>query len=351
MGITGGSSRFPSSPVGSSPLNLLSLNGGPMGLLRNLLTGKLVMPHRGSEAFTSAIGHLDSQVDLYCFDYSESPLTSDSLALMDLCIMASKLANENANVARPDAFLLASTIAGMNIRRKDQLKSSSYVTNRPEDADLILVSFRGTEPFDPDDWSTDFDYSWYEIPKMGKVHMGFLEALGLGTRKNASTFKLNLLQREGQNLMMAEFDKVGGRAGRTISCRLAVSRGEGINGEDAGTAYIRTAESFPTYDDKTFLYKHFGRCLYYDSFYNEQQVILTEPNRNYFGLRFIVSEYLNAIWELIRGSSMGHMYGPDYKETWLSLLLRVCGLVISAHSPTNYINSIRLGRNVQMRTL
>lgn len=72
--------------------------------------GKVVMPHRGSETFISAIGHLDGRIDLYTNNslvegISESAsggkgLQSESgnRVLMDLCMMASKLAYENTKV-------------------------------------------------------------------------------------------------------------------------------------------------------------------------------------------------------------------------------------------------------------
>lgn len=71
-----------------------------------------------------------------------------------------------------------------------------------------------------------------------------------------------------------------------------------------------------------------------------------EPNRNLLGLRFLIPLYLNAAWELIRSLTMGYTYGPEYQEGWFSILLRMIGLVlpgISAHSPRNYVNSVRLG--------
>lgn len=57
--------------------------------------------------------------------------------------------------------------------------------DKAEDANLIVISFRGTEPFNADDWSTDFDVSWYDIGQTSgsrHLHVGFLEALGLGSR-------------------------------------------------------------------------------------------------------------------------------------------------------------------------
>lgn len=71
-----------------------------------------MIPQRGSETFISAIGHLDGRIDLYKNDLiaegKDDPffgerglqLQIENRALMDLSIMASKLAYENANVVR-----------------------------------------------------------------------------------------------------------------------------------------------------------------------------------------------------------------------------------------------------------
>ncbi|KAL2539072.1 alpha/beta-Hydrolases superfamily protein [Abeliophyllum distichum] len=427
-------------------LNLLSLNGNFLGLLYNIFHGNVAIPQRDSETFISAIGHLDGRIDLY---QSEMLLKetiqpefwkkilqvgAGSQVLMDLCILASKLAYENANVVRNVVNLhwkmhFVDFYNCWNDYQKEMSTQVFILCNKEKDADLILISFRGTEPFDADDWSTDFDYSWYEIPELGKVHMGFLEALGLGNRMNTSTFREQL---QGNNIWSNDFnarhgldkpsesDKPSGTdenivptMGEMTAYYAVRSKLKSLLEEHKNAKFVVTGHSlggalailFPTvlvlhkelevmgrmlgvytygqprvgneqigkfmeahlehpipkyfrvvycndlvprlpYDNKTFLYKHFGICLYYNSLYIEQKVE-EEPNRNYFGWRYLIPDYLNAIWELFRSFIIGYLYGPEYKESLESILLRIVGLAIpglSAHSPVDYVNSVRLGR-------
>lgn len=65
-------------------------------------TGKVVIPERDTETFISTIGHIDGRIDLYrakkLTDNSASKVEMGNRELMDLCIMSSKLAYENAKV-------------------------------------------------------------------------------------------------------------------------------------------------------------------------------------------------------------------------------------------------------------
>ncbi|KAK2969989.1 hypothetical protein RJ640_008329, partial [Escallonia rubra] len=315
------------------------------------LQGKVLIPQRDSETFISAIGHLDGRIDLFknevFVEENGEPASATggiqldigNQALMDLCMMASKLAYENANMHFVDFY---------NCRNDYQQERSTQVFilwDKPKDANLILISFRGTEPFDADDWSTDFDYSWYEIPKLGKVHMGFLEALGLGNRAKTSTFQEHL---QVKNTRFTSSNSVHGTAGHSegrknkakafMTAYFAVkTKLKSLLKEHKNAKFMVTGHSlggalpilFPTvlalheeeemmqrllgvhtfgqprvgnrqlgrfmephlvhpvpkylrvvycndlvprlpYDDKTFLYKHFGTCLYFNSLYIEQ---------------------------------------------------------------------------------
>ncbi|WMV57387.1 hypothetical protein MTR67_050772 [Solanum verrucosum] len=329
---------------------------------------------------------------------------------MDLCMMSSKLAYQNENVVKDvvNHHWKMHFVDFYNCWNDYQKQNSTQVfilCDKSKDANLILISFRGTEPFDADDWITDFDYSWYEVPKIGKLHMGFLEALGLGSRVNVSTFhehlfdknvdvtiahperktayytvrsKLKSLLKEHENArFVVTGHSLGGALAILFPTMLVIHEemdvmkrlsrvytyGQPRVGnrqlgrfmeehlEHPVPKYFRVVYSNDLvprlpYDDKTFLYKHFGVCMYYNSLYVEQEV-REEPNMNFFGLRFVLPMYLNVVWEFIRGFFMCYIYGPEYKESWESIFFRMVGMFlpgISAHSPVNYVNSVRLGR-------
>ncbi|KAK9923890.1 hypothetical protein M0R45_032288 [Rubus argutus] len=425
-------------------LNFISLNGNLWGLLCNLVQGKLVWPQPGTETFLSLFGLVDGRIQLYrrgessaeaaeqrvdsvnSKETSVASVTSEETsiqaelgnrALMDLCVMASKLAYENANVVRQiviDHWKMhfVDFYDCWNAYQKQLSTQVFILCDKPKDANFILVSFRGTEPFDADDWATDLDYSWFEIPEMGKIHMGFLEALGLGNRNDVGTFsnqilslyrpqekqkvtresivmversayyavrkKLKSLLEEHKNAkFLVTGHSLGGALAILFPCMLAFHEetelmdrllgvytfGQPRVGNRQLGRYMESHLNKPIrkyfrvvysndlvprlpYDNKSTLYEHFGTCLYYDSLYNEH-ITEHEPNRNFLGLTFVMPLYLNAAWELMRSLSMGYTYGPEYQEGWSSILFRMVGLFlpgISAHFITDYVNSVRLGK-------
>ncbi|GMI77824.1 Oil body lipase 1 [Hibiscus trionum] len=436
-------------------LNLLSQNGSIFGLFYNLLKGDVVIPKRGTETFISTIGHIDPRMDLYhgkmlVEDLHDSVsgegitnVEFDSRATMDLCMMASKLAYENPEVVRSVVvnrwkMHFVDFYDCWDDYQKEKSTQVFLLCDKPEDANLILISFRGTELFDADDWCTDFDYSWYEIPGIGKLHMGFLEALGLGDREDIGSFHYHLQKRSTKHSFSEAAVVKSSNADPHSEQSAGISK-NGILQEmvEKKTAYYTVREKlktlfevhknakyivtghslggalailFPTVlilheetellqkllgvytfgqprvgnrrlgsfveahldqpvpkyfrvvycndmvprlpcDDKTFLYKHFGVCLYYNSCYIKQRTD-EEPNRNYYGIINIIPTHLNAVWELMRSLVMGYTYGPEYKEGWFCIFIRVFGLLIpglSAHCATNYVNSVRLGKSRGIR--
>ncbi|XP_023526823.1 uncharacterized protein LOC111790207 isoform X1 [Cucurbita pepo subsp. pepo] len=424
-------------------LNLLSMNGNISGLFCNIVRGEVVVPQRGTDTFISTIGLLDGRMNLLneeqilegatdsVYEERGFRLEMGNRTLMDLCIMASKLSYENEKVIQNVVLRRWKMhFVGFYNCWNDFLKDSStqvfILCDKPKDANLILISFRGTEPFDADDWCTDFDYSWYEIPEVGKIHIGFLEALGLGNRNDANSFKghhkLSSISSDLSNIEQdrlhpsldsEQFDAVTPEMVQLSAYYAVKLKLRRLLMEHKNAKFVVTGHSlggalavlFPTvlvlhkemeimdrllgvytfgqprigdkqlaqfmeahlmkpipryfrvvycndlvprlpYDDKAFFYKHFGVCLYYDSLFTENEVD-EESNKNFFGIRYLIPEYLNALWELIRSLLMGYTYGAEYREGWFCLLLRVIGLAlpgISAHCLTNYIDSVRLGK-------
>lgn len=205
------------------------------------------------------------------------------------------------------------------------------ICDKPVDARMILVAFRGTQPFEAEDWAEDFDYTFYTHKDgnfHGKLHVGFLEDLGLGNRRIHDTIKSNLLKKQSE-YVYGEFTKISAYyvvreklksllatnpnaeiviTGHSLGAALAIMLPTvfAIHGEDdllnkvmgvytygqprigddgmvkfmyprlvsPNPKYFRVVYSFDVvprlpFDDKFFAYRHYGVCFYYDSFFRK----------------------------------------------------------------------------------
>lgn len=199
---------------------------------------------------------------------------------------------------------------------QDQFSTQAFMMcDKSTDDDMIVVAFRGTEPFDAMQWCTDIDFSWYEIPRVGKVHGGFMKALGLqkknGWPKEIDTKKQQLfayyaireklrevLRRNKNAKFIVTGHSLGGALAILFPTILALHEEEWILSRMMGVytfgqprvgdiklggfvekhidqpenryyrfVYCNDLVPKVPYDDKTLLFKHFGKCLYYNSLY------------------------------------------------------------------------------------
>ncbi|XP_021726563.1 uncharacterized protein LOC110693704 [Chenopodium quinoa] len=382
-------------------MNLITNNGGLLRLWLNFFKGKVHMPNE-SETYRSIIALLDPRVDL---DQNIQPGHANYEA--SLSWMAAKLSYENSafikNVVEESWKM--ELLGAYNFRNDFQASNSTdafMARNISKDKDTIVVAFRGTNPFDTDDCRADIDISWFRLTNVGKVHAGFMKALGLQNTKSGvgwpkeietsdkqpqfAYYKIRQVLRsiikENKN---AKFVVAGHSLGGALAILFAsvlilheekelLDRLEGVytfgqprvGDEEFGDfmkknlktynvkycRYVYCNDMVPRlpYDNKTLLFKHFGPCLYYDSFYQGRE-LKVEPNKNYTSLAWMIPKFMNACWELIRSFILPHMkWGPDYKECWFQLIHRMIGLIfpgLSAHGPQDYTNLIRLGRMVE----
>ncbi|XP_058221079.1 triacylglycerol lipase OBL1-like [Rhododendron vialii] len=261
---------------------------------------------------------------------------------------------------------------------------------------LIVVAFRGTEPFDADQWRTNIDISWYQLKgAAGRIHSGFLRALGLqkktgwpkymideGSGRQYAYYTLRQkLKEELKKDKNVKFILTGHGLGGALAILFAAGlvlheekellesldwvytfgqpmvgneqfgnwMGEKMRIHDVKyLRYVYCNDVVPRlpYDDQTrILYKHFGPCLYVNSFYRGK-VVREEPDENYFSLLWAIPKNQNAVWELVRSLILPYMCGLDYKETWFMTLVRLFGTLIpglAAHCPQDYDIAIRIG--------
>ncbi|KAI3901652.1 hypothetical protein MKW92_042484 [Papaver armeniacum] len=376
-------------------LNLLSENRNSLGLLFNLFKGKIVIPDRNSARFKSNTAFLDNRVQL-----DKNLVYGDNRYCAAFSIMAAKLAYENA------AFVEATVkdhwkmefLGFYNYWNEYQKMATTQAfmlrDRRSNDVDLTVVSFRGTEMFDADAWSTDFDISWYALPNVGKVHGGFMKALGLqkkqgwpkeivqtSSRPQVAYYSIReklrkIIQENEKAKFIVTGHSLGGALAAIFPVILAyhgetelLHRLEGVYtfgqprvGDQKLAEFMEKQMSLHNvkfsryvygndmvprlpYDDETFMFKHFGTCIYYDRFY-KGKIVKEEPNKNYFSLKWFIPKIMNSAMEIVRSFTIHQTYGPEYDEGWFLLLFRTIGLAlpgVSAHLPQDYVNSTRVG--------
>ncbi|GLJ29405.1 hypothetical protein SUGI_0579720 [Cryptomeria japonica] len=361
-------------------LNLFSQNGGLLRTLFSLLNGSMIIPKRGSEEFLSLIGHLERRTDLY------KSISKDDLSVMeggdrvfaDISAMASTLAYENKLVIRKRVnqhwkmhFVEFFDFWDDHLQKKST--QAFVLCDKEIDAKLILVAFRGTQLFDADDYITDLDFSWYDYAQIGKVHLGFLEALGLANRSidkkyshHLETQDINkplayfvlcqklktLLQIHKNAKLIVTGHSLGGALAILFSAMLFVNEedkllenllaiytfGQPRVGDKEFGDFMDSTVNQPTpryfrvvysndliprlpFDDGLFKYKHFGVCLYYNCFYHQKN-LAEAPNRD-LSLLFFIPIRITAIWELLQCLVLHYIRGESFKETTLSIISRI----------------------------
>ncbi|PHT56897.1 hypothetical protein CQW23_05383 [Capsicum baccatum] len=380
-------------------LNLLNVNGGLLRLIFNFLRGKVVVvPDKKSAVFLSFVGNLDKRVELDIKSVDAGSRRYDEAITM----MAAKAAYENKAFIQTTVkdhwkMDLVDSYDFWNDYQQKATTQAFVLKDKNVDPELIIVAFRGTEFFSSYDWISDFDVSWYEITGMGKVHAGFMKALGLqksrGWPKDIERTDYNqpspayyflrkllkqLLEKNEKARFVVTGHSLGGALAILFPAILAfheeswlLKRLEGVYtfgqprvGDEFFVEYMKgklAKHEVPyyrvvycndmvprlPYDNSTFMFKHFGTCIYYNSLYKEK-ILDEEPNKNGWALLLFIPKMLNAAWELIRSFilPLPCFGGRNYKEGGLLFIVRVIGLLLPgapAHCPQDYVNATRLG--------
>ncbi|XP_066361962.1 triacylglycerol lipase OBL1-like [Miscanthus floridulus] len=433
-------------------LNFVALNNGILGIFLNIFKCKLVIPHREAPNFRSMIGLIDGRTELkplpagggpedrrlqvvgvsatgdddYYVDVESGggstgtavvPLVQQqyvngrlirlrTFSIFEVSMMAAKIAYENAayieNVVNNVwKFHFVGFYNCWNKFVGDHTTQAFVFTDKASDASVVVVSFRGTEPFNMRDWSTDVNLSWLGMGVLGHVHVGFLKALGLQEEdgKDAAKafpkaapnavpgkpvayyalreeLKKQLKAHPNANVVVTGHS-LGGALAAIFPALLAfhgerdfldrllsvVTYGQPRVGDKVFADYVRAnvpveplrvvyrydvVPRVPFDAPPVAEFKHGGTCVYFDGWYKGREIAKggDAPNPNYFNPKYLLSMYGNAWGDLFKGAFLWTKEGKDYREGAVSLLYRATGLLvpgIASHSPRDYVNAVRLG--------
>lgn len=259
-----------------------------------------------------------------------------------------------------------------------------------------MLAFRGTEPFNAQDWSTDVDLSTLLAGKLGLLHLGFLKALGLQDEKNfflgfpkdfkstndkpiayytlRETLKSLLATHKNAKILVTGHSLGGALAaifpallsyhdqGDILKAMYGVmTYGQPRVGDAIFKTYVEAllrvkyqrmvyrfdiVPRIPFDVTPVSNFKHCGKCIYYNGWY-QGKVVNEVPNPNYFDPLTTPQMYLVAWLDLFKALFIGFVEGPDFKEGIVSILYRLFGIVvpgIAFHSPRDYVNAGRLAK-------
>ncbi|WVZ87509.1 hypothetical protein U9M48_034137 [Paspalum notatum var. saurae] len=368
-----------------------------LNLVDSVLHGKMEYPDRSSPTYRSMTALIDRRVDL---DRSIKP--TDSRFDAALCVMASKLAYEN------EAFIhnVVTTHWQMEFVRfyncwnefQNAYTAQAFVLcDKPVDAELIVVAFRGTRPLDAARWCADLDPSWYKIPRLGRAHAAYTHALGaqrnIGWPKWVEHIKgkpqkvyayyairdavKELLEANKRARLLVTGHGSGGALAVLFAAVLAYHKEKAVLERLAGVytfAQPRVGDALlsmfvernldrpkkrhfrVTYGDDSLprlpiessavLFLHFGLRIHFDKWYELKVLRETPGEEASSSVLDMVTSRINSAWELGRGVYLGYRRGAYFREGWLLLLMRVLALALPGlpvHRVQDYVNAVLLG--------
>ncbi|MQM22787.1 hypothetical protein Taro_055845 [Colocasia esculenta] len=384
-------------------LNLPSFNGGFRSLIRRLLTASVVKPKREAKEFRSINAHLNGRLGLGQSNLAVPAQTQDGninlIELLYLTILAASRAYENeANVTDVvNNHWKMHFVEFYNCWNKFLKKNATKAfifCDKAEDASLICVAFRGTELFDFADWQTDLDISYVSMgSSRGRVHLGFMKALGLQDAKDvvigfpkkppaeengkplayyAIRKKLTELgQQHPKARILITGHSLGGALAALFPALLSYHDEKAILekimviphaqprvGDKTfskymmkaiGDRYLRTVYRYdlvprvPPTSRFLNVFAHFGKCVYYTRWYAYKEVE-TVPNWNYFNPIYNTLMYWGAWEDLFWAFYLREGIESVVYRFVVGILVPIFGPGIVCHNTRNYLNGAEYAR-------